>query len=71
MVEEEYAAVVLAADGIPANDPLWDHAQRLKRGLVALSKSEEDPAVIRGKAEHYQAELAALRTRLRTRTHYP
>jgi hypothetical protein len=71
MVEEEYAAVVLAADGIPANDPLWDHAQRLKRGLVALSKSEEDPEVIRGKAEHYQAELAALRTRLRTRSQYP
>lgn len=71
MVEEEYAAVVLAADGIPANDPLWDQAQRMKRGLVALSKSEEDPEVIRGKAQQYQAELAALRTRLRTRSNYP
>jgi hypothetical protein len=70
MIEEEYAAVVLAADGIPANDPLWDQAQRIKRGLVALSKSEEDPEVIRGKAEKYQADLAALRTRLRTRSNY-
>ena len=71
LVDEELADLILASDGVRELQPVHEKAEQIREDVRQLSRSLEDPEIIRGRAEQYQREVAALRTQVRNRTAHP
>lgn len=68
LVDEDLADLILASDGQRDLADVHQKAEQIRDEVRRLSRSDEDPDVIRGRAEQYQQEVAVLRTRVRTHT---
>ncbi len=67
LVEEDLAELILESDGEPDLTAVHEKAERIRDEVRRFSRSEEDPAVIQGRAQQVQHEVAALRTQVRNR----
>ena len=66
LVDEDLADLILASDGQRDLADVHQKAEQIRDEVRRLSRSDEDPEVIRGRAEQYQQEVAVLRTKVRT-----